>query len=356
MMKKRKEEIHELKNNTDIPRLLQHLGVYFVGRSVCCPFHADANPSATVNADSIYCYVCQERFDVIKIVEQIEKCSFTEAVDFLKTFIGEVQDSVIIESAKGIYSKTSRNLTSFGKELTEKDKEILKYFFSLLSLSESGLHYLTERGVSPDIICKYQFRSVENPDILKAQLLKKYTVDELLSCGLMNISKDRNPYFTFFRSCIIIPFFDEEGYPIYFIARSLLEKPKYLKLCGITQPEFKGREFDTSEQIFCFEGPFDGIAYEALCGKSNYYVFMGLPGVVNYGELMKRYTDKKFILALDNDERGAERTEEIVNAYGNVSVFNWKDVLFRNGVPEELSIKDMNDLLIFLKKNGGENE
>lgn len=71
---------------------------------------------------------------------------------------------------------------------------------------------------------------------------------------------------------------------------------------------------------------------------------------------MKRYTDKKFILALDNDERGAERTEEIVNAYGNVSVFNWKDVLFRNGVPEEVSIKDMNDLLIFLKKNGGENE
>ncbi|HQM85919.1 MAG TPA: CHC2 zinc finger domain-containing protein [bacterium] len=350
MNKLSKTHLVELKNKTDIPRLLQHLGVYFVGRSACCPYHGDENPSATINENGIYCYVCEESFDSIDIIMAVENCSFNEAENFLQTFVDELQDFVEVDFEKKVNFRETGDHPSSGKHITEKDREILKYFFSILALSASGLQYLTDRGMTPEIISKYHFCSVEDPDILKAELLKKYTIDELLSCGLMNISKNRNPYFTFFRHCILIPFFDEEGDPIYLIARNLFEKPKYLKLCGITQPEFKGREFDTSEQIFCFEGPFDGIAYEILSGNSNYYVFMGLPGVTKYGELMKKYPDKKFVLALDNDERGAERTEEIVNAYDNVSALDWEIFLSGNGVPENVPIKDINDLLIYLRK------
>lgn len=50
-----------------------------------CPFHADRHPSLTVDMarQSFVCYACGARGDVITFVQQIERCSFVEAVEKL---------------------------------------------------------------------------------------------------------------------------------------------------------------------------------------------------------------------------------------------------------------------------------
>ncbi|MCD8193774.1 MAG: CHC2 zinc finger domain-containing protein [Tannerellaceae bacterium] len=50
-----------------------------------CPFHPDRHPSLTVDMarQSFVCYACGARGDVVAFVQQIERCSFAEAIEKL---------------------------------------------------------------------------------------------------------------------------------------------------------------------------------------------------------------------------------------------------------------------------------
>jgi len=350
MSKRKAYDTTSLKNKTDLPRLLQHLGVRFFGRSVCCPIHVDKNPSSILNEDSIFCTVCSKSFDAIDIVRKIENCSFPQAVKFLQDFVGEKQD--LIEMTASDCGPRKKGASSHSRGLTEAGKAILRWFFEMLILSDYGYRYLLNRGMTQEVINKYKLKTFE-PATAQQMLLQRYSEDDLISCGLMAISKNNHPYFSFFQEGILIPTLDKEGCPVYFLSRSFREKPKYLKLSGISQPDFKGSDFEGSSDIHCFEGPFDGLSWEIVTGKGNFLVFAGLPGVNAYKMLQKKYPEKNLILALDNDERGQKRTDEIAAVCGTVPVLDWKLILQQCAVPEDICIKDMNDLLLFLKTTEG---
>ena len=51
--------ISEIKQRADVPRVLAHLGIEFSGRvgdNICCPWHAENNPSCTVHDEYMYCH------------------------------------------------------------------------------------------------------------------------------------------------------------------------------------------------------------------------------------------------------------------------------------------------------------
>lgn len=55
-----------------------------------CPFHPDKNPSFSVHHGKQFyqCFSCHEAGDVIRFVQEIEGCSFTEALEKLALHAG----------------------------------------------------------------------------------------------------------------------------------------------------------------------------------------------------------------------------------------------------------------------------
>jgi DNA primase len=77
-----KELIRRIKEETDIVEVIQeriHLDTYNRTR---CPFHADRNPSFSVNESEqyFYCFGCGVGGDVIKFLQLYEEKSFMEVI------------------------------------------------------------------------------------------------------------------------------------------------------------------------------------------------------------------------------------------------------------------------------------
>ena len=68
-------------------RLVQKSGGSSMG---LCPFHPDKNPSFSVRHGKQFyqCFSCHEAGDVIRFVQEIEGCSFTEALEKLALHAG----------------------------------------------------------------------------------------------------------------------------------------------------------------------------------------------------------------------------------------------------------------------------
>lgn len=86
----RKEEdksidIEAIKSKTDVRELAERYGVKFTKRngknwSAKCCFHKDDTPSMSVSERLWYCFGCGKSGDAITFVEEIEQCSFQEAI------------------------------------------------------------------------------------------------------------------------------------------------------------------------------------------------------------------------------------------------------------------------------------
>jgi DNA primase len=357
-----KEHIKKIKEKVNIYGLLSHFGIQYQGRSVCCPFHNDTSPSATINADNIFCHACSggknrkssKSYDVVDIVQKMKGCSFQEAVEFLEKFVGEMPETPIHNNGNWKDKKVPALEKAVSRAITEAGREVHKFFLEQLGLTETGKDFLRKRGFNNDIAEKYKIKALDEPQLHFASLRQKFPEEILIESGLVAISKRGNPYLTLFREGVLIPFLNPDGDPEYFTVRSYHDEPKYLKIKGIQQPTFTGADFYTSEEVFCLEGVFDCLAYEAITGKSNFFSFVGLPGVGQMRKFVQDNPAKQVILALDNDESGRKRTDELADTIEGLSLFNWKKFLKNNAVAENVYIKDLNDFLLF-SQGGGDN-
>ncbi len=51
--------------------------------NICCPFHDDKHPSASIKNNRLHCFACNETWDAIDIIIKKEGLNFTEAVKLL---------------------------------------------------------------------------------------------------------------------------------------------------------------------------------------------------------------------------------------------------------------------------------
>ena len=304
-----------------------------------CPFHKDKNPSFCVTpAMGIYkCFSCGESGDALKFIMKTRNIEF-------KDLIYELADQFDLEVP---YSYRKNNGTSI-KELKEQmlgatlvAAEI--YHDLLLRNKDAGtdfaLKYLTNRGISTDIIKKFHLGMAPKKfTFLYDELKKDFSNEVLEKAGL--IIKKENGYIDRFLDRLIIPIQNENGDFVAFGARTFEKdrQPKYLNssdsliynksklLYGLYTAKEAIKQNDS---VVLMEGYFDVISSQAH-GIENCVASCGTSLTSDHVKLLSRYTkSRRIYLSFDTDAagqkataRGAEIIRDVFAGLGNIKQFD----------------------------------
>ena len=187
-----------------------------------CPFHQEKTPSFTVSAPKqfYHCFGCGQHGNAVSFIMETEKCDFVAAVESLASKMGlEVPrtggDSRDLEREKqmlALYAKANTHYLAQG------------------TIPEAQA-YLSKRGLSPEIIQRYEIGFSPNTwdglaNVLKVDLAK---ISELeAQSGLFSQSGNGRAYDRF-RGRLMFPIRNRRGEVIAFGGRTLGdEQPKYL--------------------------------------------------------------------------------------------------------------------------------
>lgn len=304
-----------------------------------CPFHKDKNPSFCVTpAMGIYkCFSCGESGDALKFIMKTRNIEF-------KDLIYELADQFDLEVP---HSYRKNNGTSI-KELKEQmlgatlvAAEI--YHDLLLRNKDAGtdfaLKYLTNRGISTDIIKKFHLGIAPKKfTFLYDELKKDFSNEVLEKAGL--IIKKENGYIDRFLDRLIIPIQNENGDFVAFGARTFEKdrQPKYLNssdsliynksklLYGLYTAKEAIKQNDS---VVLMEGYFDVISSQAH-GIENCVASCGTSLTSDHVKLLSRYTkSRRIYLSFDTDAagqkataRGAEIIRDVFAGLGNIKQFD----------------------------------
>ena len=199
---------------------LKHRGANYFG---LCPFHGEKTPSFSVApAKQIYhCFGCSTGGNVFSFLMEYQKVSFPEAV---KTLADRYNIPIQYEEGEG------------GSELFSSLYELhniaVKLFQDNLfsQRGESALAYLTDRGLTEDILKQFKvgFAMDSWDQLVKQCTGKGFTKSHINQSGLFTQSEKGT--FDRFRSRVMFPIFHPSGKPIAFGGRifGVADPAKYL--------------------------------------------------------------------------------------------------------------------------------
>lgn len=117
LFKKPKTKFTEV-NNANILGVLKHYDLEPDARGIlCCPFHADSDPSMKIypETNSWYCFGCCKGGNVINFVMEMEKCSSGEAIKILKRIQGKLFKTTITTTTNTT-NTTNNNILDIEEE------------------------------------------------------------------------------------------------------------------------------------------------------------------------------------------------------------------------------------------------
>lgn len=207
---------------------LKKRGINYIGN---CPFHNEKTPSFNVspNKGIFKCFGCGKGGDVVSFVEEYEKLSFTETVQWLANYYQiELEETAVSEEVK----ETQR----IEESLRIINEYAANYFQNtLLNDNEGqliGLSYFKERGFTDETISKFKLGySLNQWEGFAGRAIKDgYHPDLLQKAGLIK-KKDNGQYYDSYRGRVIFPIFSPVGKVLGFGARILKKNdkaPKYV--------------------------------------------------------------------------------------------------------------------------------
>ena len=304
----------EIRARTDIVEIigtytrLKRSGKNWTG---LCPFHADKNPSFSVNIErGLYkCFSCGEGGDLFKFVGKKENLDFIETVEFLAKRAG------IAFERKGVdREKASEREQAFAlNELTAR------FFQERLTKSQDAQTYLAGRAILKSTQEQFQV-GFAPPDweALSFYLQKsKQDMAFALKIGLVKERKEGNSgYYDTFRNRLMFPIFDVNGRVIAFGGRAMGDdKAKYLNseaslifdksrtLYGLN---FARKKLSGDIPAVFVEGYVDVItAHQA--GFSQCVATLGTSMTEEHARLLVRY-NPKVVICYDSDSAGIKAT------------------------------------------------
>ena len=283
-----------------------------------CPFHTERTPSFIVNPErqSWHCFgACSTGGDAFSFVMRQQSIEFGEAL------------RILAQKAGVELSQASKQDSDKRTKLHAANRLAATWYQERLRSPEGAqaLNYLTQRGVSPEMIEAFQLGySPNNWDALKTYLTQMGAPEaDAVESGLIYRNDESGRSWDFFRDRLMFPIHDRQGNVIGFGGRQLTEpaldepgyNPKYINtsatpifdkrssLYGINRAYSAIRESNTGIIV---EGYMDVIAAHQH-GYTNVVASMGTALTESQvGQLKSLATN--FVLALDPDTAGQEAT------------------------------------------------
>ncbi|WP_147635027.1 DNA primase [Treponema pectinovorum] len=352
------ESIDAVKNAADIVSVvseyvkLDKRGSEFWG---CCPFHGEKTASFHVvpEKNAYYCFGCHVGgTSSIKFIQEIEKLTFPEAVDFLAKKFGV---ALRYEDSGNIEYKVDRTKDDL-KNLYNRLAGTFNYMLTQSEQGKMALAYIKSRGITDDVIEKFKFGYAPDDKYwLKRFLLgKNFTEDLLSKSGLF--SKNYRDL-SFFSDRFMIPIFDERGDCVAMSGRVIppadesqrkyINSPEtiiYSKKTTLFALNLAKKTMGEKGFAIICEGPMDCIAYHQA-GITNAVASCGTSFTDEHIKKLKRYAfDKKegsscVYLSFDSDSAGKTATLKAILACRRQSI-TVKVIRLRGGKdPSEILLK-----------------
>lgn len=309
--------IDDLIARTDIVELINHrVKLKKAGREyhACCPFHHEKTPSFSVSPSKqfYHCFGCGAHGNVISFLMEYDKLEFPEAIEELAALHGlEVPRENLRQSdsrSLQVSYKAKRDLYGLLSEITQ-------FYQQNLQQDIPSQSYLQQRGLSPEIIARFEIGFAPNAydAVLRKFGKNPEEVQKLRDTGMLSESESGRIYDKF-RNRIMFPIRDKRGRVIAFGGRVMGdERPKYLN-----SPEsatyHKGNELyglyqalqvdENPQYLFVVEGYMDVVAL-AQFGIENAVASLGTATTGEQIQQMFRVTEQ-IICCYDGDRAGRD--------------------------------------------------
>jgi len=327
---------------------LKKAGRNFVG---LCTFHAEKDPSFTVNAErqTFHCFGCKKGGDIFAFWMEYHNATFPEALrDLAERYNVTISDNFDPSAGKEKAAQ-KKTLLNINEKATVYFERILKH----ASKGKAGRDYLYDRSISRETVI--EFRLGYAPDewdglvgILRDH---KLDLDMGVQAGVI-IPKKNGGYYDRFRGRIIFPIFDLRQQVVGFGGRVLDNSlPKYVNTPET--PIFHKGEFlyglhasykairDKSRAVIV-EGYMDWLALKNQ-GLDEVVATLGTALTARHVRRLKGYA-REAIIVFDSDEAGKAAVLKSLPIFSN------------EGLPAKaVVLPDGHDPDSFVNANGLEN-
>ncbi|RLB05696.1 MAG: DNA primase [Deltaproteobacteria bacterium] len=289
---------------------LKKAGRNYVG---LCPFHADKDPSFTVNEAKgfFYCFGCKAGGDVVTFIKLYRNCSYYEALQ-------ELADRYGIELKKYDHEKVSKE-KDIREELLQVNKIAAEFYHKTLVEEAHGLParvYLKERDIPPAIVREQKLGYALNKwdSLLKFLSSRNVPVQLALKAGLI-VEHKKGLYRDRFRHRLMFPIRNSRGQIIAFGGRTLDNNipPKYMN-SPETPIYHKGRVLycyhiareacRSDKSVLVVEGYLDLLRLHAS-GIRSVVATLGTALTRQHVRLLERIAEEA-VLVFDGDESGVK--------------------------------------------------
>ena len=313
-----KSFIHDLLERADIVEVVDsRVPLKKAGKNhqACCPFHNEKTPSFTVSADKqfYHCFGCGAHGNAIDFIMEFDGLNFPDAIEELASSLG-----VQVPREEGQDPQKQHQQQAQLKNDTELMAQTTRFFQHQLkhhANSEKVINYLKQRGLSGDIVKRFQIGYA--PDawdgLLSALGSQSRARQQLIDLKLVNVN-DQGRKFDFFRDRVMFPIHDRRGRVVGFGGRVIdSDGPKYLN-SPETRLFHKGQELygfwnmqqqlRRPEQICIVEGYMDVVA---LAQAGIDYAVASLGTATTTEQLQRLFrTSNRVVCCYDGDRAGRD--------------------------------------------------
>jgi len=310
-----KERIEEIKRSIDLVALVQSRGIdlkrngkSFVG---LCPFHADHQPSLSINTEKNLwqCFGCGKAGDVISFVELYDKVGFKEAVAMLDRSQNPESSS---QKVKDPAEQSPQPQPATRNPPTVKQIKLLtkvvQYYQHTFATDTRGLNYLkTERGINDNQSFKDFGLGFANGSLLEILPKDEEIIPALKKIGVLNQKGSE-----FFYNCVVFPLADQNGATVGLYGRSIdLESSvPHLYLPGPRSGIVNRQAVKRSQSIILTESIIDALTlYDQ--GFKNVVPVYGVNGLIDDHLALFHRRIKEVYLCFDADEAGKQGAEAV---------------------------------------------
>lgn len=354
------ETVNKIRQETNIADVVsQYVQLKKKGKNLFgfCPFHEERTPSFSVTEEKqiFHCFSCGRGGNVFTFLMEVDGLTFPEAV--IKT--AEMSQVQLDDSLVQNHDHNNQATDSTKEKLIRVHEDSAELFHHILlntKIGEDALDYLTQRGLTRDIIDTFNIGfAPQERTMLHQYLIGKNNEQELLQKTGLFVEKDNGDLIDRFYNRIMFPIRNQQGKTVGFSGRIFQQDtegaPKYLN-----SPEtqlFNKRNilfnFDLArasirreKEVILFEGFMDVIgAWQA--GVTNGIASMGTSLTNEQIHLIDRVTDH-VLIAYDGDSAGIEATKRASELLATETNFDIEIIRFSEGMdPDE-----------YIKKNGSD--